>query len=165
MASSRLSDIKILLVDDEKQIVRLVTDVLTHLGFDSITTASTGAQAAELLRRTRYDFMITDWRMPEMQGIDLIRFVRTSPECKCPRMPVIMLSGNTEAHYILTARDAGVNEYVIKPFSANDLVRRIRAIIETPRSYVEAPRYRGPNRRWHDVPLMYEADRRKRRAA
>ncbi len=163
MTAGQLSSINILLVDDEKQILKLVSDVLRHLGFSEITIAHNGRDAVEQISQKRFDFIITDWRMPDMEGIDLVRFVRRSPLCKMPRIPIIMLTGNSEAPYILRARDEGVTEYMIKPFSAHELVKRIRSIIEKPRSFIDSPRYKGPNRRWHDVPHS-EQERRKRAA-
>ena len=163
MTSNRLSQIRVLLVDDEMQILRLVRDVLMELGFQDITLAHDGREGIAFAKTQRFDFIITDWRMPDIEGIELIRFVRSSPESLSPRVPIIMLSGNTEATYVLQARDAGVNEYVIKPFTAEQLVRRLRAIIEKPRSFVEAPKYRGPNRRWHEVDNAFPLERRKNR--
>jgi len=161
--SNRLKNIRILLVDDERLILRLVTDVLSHLGFTSVTVCHSGTEAAEKIRTDLFDIVITDWRMPDMQGIDLIRFIRNSPESPCQRIPIILLTGNTGTNYIFEARDAGVTEYMIKPFSAQQLVRRIKAIIERPKSYVEAPTYRGPNRRFHDIGTPEGVERRKPR--
>ena len=144
---SHLQNIHVLIADDERMIQRLVYDVLTQLGFRKITVASSGRQAIDLLKRQPYDFIITDWRMKDFEGIDIINFVRSSPDSPNPRMPIIMLTGNTEAHYVCTARDAGVNEYLIKPFTTDQLVRRIRSLIERPKPFVESPAYKGPDRR------------------
>jgi len=163
MADNRLSQIRVLLVDDEMQILRLVSDVLTQFGFKDITMAHNGREAIELISKQRFDFIITDWRMPEVEGIDVIKFVRTAPESPAKRVPIIMLSGNTEATYVIQARNAGVNEYVIKPFTAEQLIKRLRAIIENPRSFVDAPNYHGPSRRWHATDQTPPVDRRKRR--
>jgi DNA-binding response OmpR family regulator len=164
MASNRLQNIQVLIVDDEKTINRLVYDVLMELGFRFVTIANSGRKAIELVTKQPFDFIITDWRMGDLDGIDLIRFVRMSPESSNPRLPIILLTGNTEAHYVLTARDAGVNEYILKPFSAEQLVKRIRSIIERPRPFVEAPTYRGPERRYHDAPPPNGIDRRKKKS-
>lgn len=164
LAGSRLNDIRVLIVDDEKPIIRLISDILGHLGFRDIAVARDGVEARDRLKMERFDFVITDWRMPRLEGIDLIRFVRHAPDSLSPRTPIIMLSGNSEEQYVTMARDAGVNEYMVKPFSASQLVRRLRAIIENPRSFIEAPHYHGPNRRWHDVPDQVQVERRKRRA-
>lgn len=162
MPYKRLKKIRILIVDDEKLILRLITDVLNHLGFKSITTALTGKDAMEKIRNEEFDFIITDWRMPDIKGIDLIHFIRSSGECTYPRVPIILLTGNTGSNYIVQARDAGVTEYMIKPFSAQQLVKHIKSIIENPRSFVDAPSYRGPNRRFHNAPTPHNIDRRKR---
>lgn len=158
---SRLEDIQLLLVDDEKQMRRLLSDVMEHLGFKSPILANDGLEAMKLVSERPFDFIITDWRMQEVQGIELVRFVRFNVNCKCPHVPIIMLSGNTETHYVYQARDAGVNEYVIKPFSAAQLVRRIRSIIERPRCFVETPTYHGPNRRWHALAMPCGQDKRR----
>jgi CheY-like chemotaxis protein len=163
MAKNRLEKIQVLICDDEKLMQRLVYDVLAKLGFRSITIANSGRKAIELIRKQPFDFIISDWRMQDLDGIDLLRYVRTAADSPAPHIPVILLTGNTEAHYVLTARDSGVNEYLIKPFTAEQLVRRIRSIVERPRPFVEAPTYSGPDRRHHDLPPPHGNDRRKRK--
>ena len=160
----KLQDIRILIADDDKLILRLITDVLNHLGFSDTTHANTGREAINLIKRQKFDFVITDWRMPDLEGIGLIQFIRSSGECPSPRIPIILLTGNAGSNYIYQARDAGVTEYMIKPFSAQQLVRRIKAIIENPRSFIEAPSYNGPNRRFHDTEFLHEIDRRQKAA-
>jgi len=157
----RLSSIKVLLIDDEPLILRLITDVMKHLGFNDIITASNGKNAIEKIRANNFDFIITDWRMPDTKGIDLINLIRSSEICNYPRVPIILLTGNTGSNYILQARDAGVTEYMIKPFSVQQLVRRIKSIIENPRSFIDAPLYKGPNRRFHNAKIPINDDRRK----
>lgn len=160
-SQNRLEDLQLLLVDDEKQMSRLLSDVLGNLGFKDFTIANDGQAAIDFVKERTFDFIVTDWRMPNVEGIELVRFVRFNARCRCPHVPIIMLSGNTELRYICEARDAGVNEYVIKPFSASQLVRRIKSIIERPRCFVETMTYHGPNRRWHNTPIRYTDDRRK----
>jgi len=161
MINNQLQKISVLIVDDEKLIQRLVYDVLIKLGFRSITVANSGRRAMELVTQQKFDFVITDWRMDDLDGIDFLNFVRTAPDSPCPRIPVILLTGNTDVGDVIRARDAGVNEYIIKPFSAEQLVKRIRAVIENPRSFVEAPNYRGPERRHRAEEPPDGADRRK----
>ena len=148
MEINQLHNFKVLIVDDEKTINKLVCDVLLRLGFIDITTANSGRKAIELVKVTKFDFIISDWRMDDLDGIDLVKYLRTSPETShLIATPIIMLTGNTEAHYVITALNAGVNGYLIKPFSAEQLVRRIRNVIEHPWPFVIAPTYRGPDRR------------------
>ena len=165
MPYKRLKNIRILLIDDEVLVLRLVTDVLAHLGFTDVTTAETGSDALALICAHEYDIVITDWRIPDCEGIDLIKFIRTSEQCSYPQVPIILLTGNTGTNYILRARDAGVTEYMIKPFSAQQLVRRIKSIVEKPRPFVEAPSYFGPNRRFHNSVTLDVIDRRQELAA
>ena len=161
MQNHPFGKLKVLIVDDEKTILKLVNDVLTSLGFTEIVIARSGRKATELLSQQKFDFIITDWRMDDLDGIDIVRFIRTSPESLTPMMPIIMLTGNTEAHEVITARNAGIDGYVIKPFSAVQLVRRIRAIIEHPREFVVSPNYSGPDRRHHNDPPPGGIERRR----
>ena len=163
MANNQLDSFRVLIVDDERMIQRLVNDVLLSLGFRNIAIASSGRQAIHMVSHQKFDFMITDWCMPDMDGIELVRFVRNAPESVHATMPIIMLTGNTEAKYVLTAMNAGINGYLIKPFSAAQLVNRIRTMIEHPRPFVMAPKYRGPDRRHADKGSPSGGDRRKKR--
>lgn len=158
--ANRLANIQVLIVDDERLMLELVNEVLRKLGFQRITVAGSGREAIQQIMRNHFDFIITDWRMGDMDGIDILHFVRESPQSPYLRIPVILLTGNTEAKNVIEARDAGVTEYIIKPFSAKQLTKRIKSIIELPRSFVEAPTYHGPDRRWHDVVPPDGIDRR-----
>lgn len=162
MQRSQLGNIQVLIVDDERTFSRLVYDVLSSLGFRNITVATSGRQAIDLASRQPFDLIISDWQMGDLDGIDLVEFVRTSPQSLSPHVPIIMLTGNTEAHYVLRARDAGIHEYLIKPFTSQQLVKRIRQIIERPRPFVLSPGYKGPERRHSDKLPPGAPDRRKR---
>jgi two-component system, chemotaxis family, chemotaxis protein CheY len=158
---SNLQTIRVLVVDDQKLMQHLVADVLKELGFRAITMAATGREAMTLVRLRMFDFIITDWRMPDMDGIDLIRFIRTGTHLCSLQIPIILLTGNAASRDVLTARDAGVNEYVIKPFTAAQLTKRIRSIIEKPRAFVAADGYCGPDRRHTNQPPPHGIERRK----
>jgi len=160
--SGPLATISVLVVDDEKLIAKLVRDVLTKLGFSAITTATSGREAIDLFRRKPFDMIITDWRMDDMDGMDLIRFVRHSSRSPNPRVPILLLTGNTEKKEVLFARDTGVTEYLIKPFSARQLVDRIKFVIEKPRSFVDSRDFRGPDRRRQSKPPHDGIEKRKR---
>ena len=161
MQNHQLGKLKVLTVDDEKTILKLVNDVLTSLGFTDIVIARSGRKAIELLSQQKFDFIITDWRMPDLDGIDIVRFARTSPESLYQMIPIIMLTGNTEAHEVIIARNAGIDGYLIKPFSAVQLVKRIRTIIEHPREFVVSPNYTGPDRRHRTEPPPGGIERRR----
>jgi DNA-binding response OmpR family regulator len=147
MIRNQLSTLRVLIADDERLILKLVLDVLGSLGFSDVTVAHSGRQAIEFASKQKFDFIITDWCMADIDGIELVRYMRNSPDSLYPTTPIIMLTGNTEAHYVITALNVGINGYLIKPFSAEQLVKRIRNIIEQPRPFVLSPNYKGPDRR------------------
>jgi two-component system chemotaxis response regulator CheY len=152
-----LDSFRILIVDDESTIRKLVRNVLTSLGFSNVTEANSGRRAIEILASDTFDFIITDWRMDDMDGIEIVRHARALPS----NTPIIMLTGNTEAYYVKTAINAGINGYLIKPFSAEQLVKRIRSAIDAPRDFVVSKKYTGPDRRHMNQPGPDSVDRRK----
>jgi CheY-like chemotaxis protein len=162
MVTSPLKDIQLLVVDDQKLIRKLVFNILTAWGFQEIKLAKSGQEAIDFLKQQAFDLIITDWRMAEPNGLDLLRFVRTSPDSLSPNIPVIFLTGNAEYADVSMARDTGVTEYLIKPFSAAELINRVRSVIERPRSFVKAPTYRGPDRRRRPGPAPDGTEKRKK---
>ena len=163
MKPIKLQSFNVLVVDDEPLIRTLVSNVLGHLGFTSITVVNNGRKALEAIGKDIFDFIITDWRMEDLDGIEIVRHIRSSSDTRIKRMPIIMLTGNTEASYVKTAISAGVNGYLIKPFSAEQLVKRIRSIIETPRNFVISKSYTGPDRRHMNLPAPNGIERRKKK--
>ncbi len=162
MPQHNFSHISVLIIDDEALMRKLVRGVLASFGFANVMEASSGLSARDMLSRHKFDFIITDWRMEDFDGIDVVKYVRGSrklPECKTP---IIMLTGNTEKHHVKSAINAGINAYLIKPFSAEHLARRIRDLIENPRDFVLSESYRGPDRRHSKAPFS-GPDRRKNR--
>jgi two-component system chemotaxis response regulator CheY len=163
MPPASLKQVDVMIVDDERLIQNLVTNVLTSLGFSDITVANSGRKAIDCAMVRKFDFIITDWRMGDMDGIDLVRHVRQNRDSMNHRTPIIMLTGNTEAYYVKTAITSGVNGYLLKPFSAEQLVKRIRNVIETPRDFVMCRKYAGPDRRHAAMQPPEGVERRKAR--
>jgi DNA-binding response OmpR family regulator len=159
---NRLSNIRVLVVDDEKLSLKLTHDVLYKLGFSEVYTAHSGRDAIHVLLDRNVDLVITDWRMDDMDGLELLRFIRMSPNSPCKRVPILFLTGNTEEKQVIEARDAGVTEYMVKPFSVQQLIVRIKAIIEQPRPFIETKTYTGHDRRRRYFPPPDGVDRRKR---
>ncbi len=110
-------------------------------------TASNGADGLKELQDYPADIVIVDWEMQPVDGIEFIKTVRTADDSLNPFQPIIMLTGHSERRRIIEARDAGVNEYVVKPISANTLFERIEALIERPRPFVRLESFFGPDRR------------------
>jgi two-component system chemotaxis response regulator CheY len=122
-------DLKFLVVDDFSTMRRIVKNVLQELGYSRIEEADDGKTALPMLQAGNFDFLITDWNMPGMQGIDLLRAVRA--DAKLAKLPVLMLTAEAKREQIVEAAQAGVNGYVIKPFTAATLKEKLDKIFET----------------------------------
>lgn len=107
-------DLKILVVDDFESMRRIVKQMLNGLGFRDITLADDGQSALPLLQQGNFGLLITDWNMPQMEGIELVRAVRADPRLK--NLPILMVTAEAQRERIIQAAQAGVNEYIVKPF-------------------------------------------------
>jgi two-component system chemotaxis response regulator CheY len=121
-------DIKILVVDDFSTMRRIIKNLLRDLGFTNVDEADDGKTALPILKQGRIDFLITDWNMPGMTGIDLIKEVRADPNLA--HIPVLMVTAEAKREQIIAAAQAGVNGYVVKPFTAAVLKEKIDKIFE-----------------------------------
>lgn|SRR5574337_37316 len=121
---------KILVVDDFSTMRRIVRNLLAELGFASanMQEADDGNSALAVLRSNPIDFVVTDWNMPGMTGIDLLRSIRADPALKS--LPVLMVTAENSREQIIAAAQAGVNGYVVKPFTAVTLKEKIDRIFE-----------------------------------
>ena len=119
--------LKFLVVDDFSSMRRMVKGVLTELGFTDVTEADDGHTALPMLRNGSFDFLITDWNMPGMPGLDLLKAVRADP--KLAKLPVLMLTAEAKREQIIEAAQAGVSGYVIKPFTSGVLKEKIDKIL------------------------------------
>jgi two-component system, chemotaxis family, chemotaxis protein CheY len=122
-------DTKFLVVDDFSTMRRIVKNLLHDLGYANVTEADDGKTALPMLQAGNYDFLITDWNMPGMPGIDLLQAVRSDP--KLAKLPVLMLTAEAKREQIVRAAQAGVSGYVIKPFTAVTLKEKLDKIFET----------------------------------
>lgn len=144
-----MSDLKILVVEDNQFMRTILNDALTAMGVGTIETANSGKSGLELLAKPGYDLVITDLEMENGTGIDLIQEVRRGRQVDDPLIPIIVLSANTTRDMITSARDAGTTEFLAKPVSAKALYARIKRIIELPRNFIRTDQYFGPDRRRH----------------
>lgn len=119
---------KILIVDDFSTMRRIIKNLLRDLGFSNTHEADDGVTALPMLRSGDYDFLITDWNMPGMTGIDLLRAVRA--DAKLGSLPVLMVTAEAKRDQIIEAAQAGVNGYVVKPFTAQALKEKIEKVFE-----------------------------------
>lgn len=147
MSGYNLDRLNFLVVDDNKHMRALVKTLLHALGSKNVHEAADGADAFKELRHFPADVIISDWSMSPLDGLDFVRLVRTGKDSPNPFVPIIMLTGHTEMHRVVEARDSGIHEFLAKPISAKGLYSRIRSIIERPRPFVRAGLYFGPDRR------------------
>lgn len=119
---------KILIVDDFSTMRRIIKNLLRDLGFNNTSEAEDGAAGLAALRAGDFDFLVTDWNMPGMQGIDLLKAVRA--DTKLANLPVLMVTAEARRDQIVEAAQAGVNGYVVKPFTAATLKEKIDKIFE-----------------------------------
>ena len=121
-------NMKILVVDDFSTMRRIIKNLLKDLGFANIQEADDGNTALPMLQQGDFDFVITDWNMPGMQGIDLLRAIRADANLK--HIPVLMVTAEAKKEQIVAAAQAGVNGYVIKPFTAATLKEKLAKIFQ-----------------------------------
>lgn len=120
--------IKVLVVDDFSTMRRIVKNILRQLGYENIEEAEDGAQAYAKLKSGNFQFLVSDWNMPNMDGLELLKKVRSDPELKS--LPVLMVTAEAEKNKVVEAIRAGVNNYVVKPFTAEILKEKIDRIFE-----------------------------------
>ncbi|WP_411694167.1 chemotaxis response regulator CheY [Glaciecola sp.] len=121
-------NMKILVVDDFSTMRRIIKNLLKDLGFTSIQEADDGNTALPMLVQGDFDFVVTDWNMPGMQGIDLLRAIRADENLK--HLPVLMVTAEAKKEQIVAAAQAGVNGYVVKPFTAATLKEKLEKIFQ-----------------------------------
>ena len=121
-------NMKILIVDDFSTMRRIIKNLLRDLGFTNTHEADDGTTALPMLKSGDFDFLVTDWNMPGMSGIDLLKEVRN--DGKLTALPVLMVTAEAKRDQIIEAAQAGVNGYVVKPFTAQVLKEKIDKIFE-----------------------------------
>lgn len=118
---------RFLIVDDSSTMRRIIINTLNKLGHQDVAEAGNGKEGLDRLNAGPVDLIITDWNMPEMSGIEFIRTVRSTPEIK--HTPVLMVTTNAAKDDIVEALKAGVNSYVVKPFTPDTMKEKIEAVL------------------------------------
>lgn len=139
--------VSVLLVEDNQPMLELAKSLLNTFGVQSVYTAKDGEEGFKVFCRENPDIIIADWMMKPMNGITLTEHIRNDSASPNPFVPVILMTGFSEKRRVEEARDAGVTEFLVKPFNARDLYRRIAQIIERPRKFVRSDDFFGPDRR------------------
>jgi two-component system chemotaxis response regulator CheY len=121
-------NIKILVVDDFSTMRRIIKNLLRDLGFNNTSEADDGMTALPMLQSGNFDMVVTDWNMPGMPGIDLLKAIRA--DAKLSHIPVLMVTAEQKKENIVEAAQAGVNGYIVKPFTAATLKEKLDKIFE-----------------------------------
>lgn len=121
-------NMKILVVDDFSTMRRIIKNILKEIGYNNVDEADDGSTALEKLKAAKFDFVVTDWNMPNMPGIELLKAIRSDDGLK--HTPVLMVTAEAAKENVVTAVAAGVNNYIVKPFTAAALKERIDIILQ-----------------------------------
>lgn len=119
-------NMRILIVDDFATMRRIIKNIVRQLGFENIVEADDGSTAWEVLNKDNIDFVISDWNMPQMPGIELLRKVRSSEEFA--DMPFLMVTAEAQQENIIEAVQAKVSNYIVKPFTPDSIAQKIEKI-------------------------------------
>ena len=120
----------ILVVDDYGTMIRIIRNLLRQIGFKDIDDAPDGSIALSKMNIKRYSLVISDWNMEPMTGYDLLRTVRSDPAISAT--PFIMVTAESKTENVIAAKQAGVNNYIVKPFNADTLKTKIDAVFQSP---------------------------------
>lgn len=145
--SYNLSELRVLVVDDSENMRQIIRRILRIFSIREVQMAGDGSEALKIAGSLCPDLVLTNWEMAPMNGLDFVRAIRSREESPNLFLPIIMISGHTDARRVVEARNAGVNEFVAKPLSAKALYARIKRVIEKPRSFIDSGTYFGPDRR------------------
>ena len=121
------SSISVLIVDDASTMAHIIRNLLRQIGFRDVDEAAVGASAFAKMKIKRYGLVISDWNMVPMSGIDLLRQVRADPGLG--EIPFIMVTAESRREYVIEAKEAGANNYIIKPFNLQTLKAKIEAVL------------------------------------
>ena len=156
-----LSRIKILLAEDSLPINKMICSIIDQLGVKNFDSVKNGQEAFDIFCKKRHDIIITDWMMYPMDGLEFTKMVRRHSDSPNKLIPIIMLTGHNSFNRVLKARDIGITEYLVKPFTAKDIADRIAYVINNPRDFIQCENYFGPDRR-RIVDVFYQGDFRRK---
>ena len=120
--------LKFLVVDDFSTMRRIVRNLLKELGYTNVDEAEDGAIALQKLNSNPFDFVVTDWNMPNMDGLTLLQTIRRTPQLK--HLPVLMITAEAKKENIIAAAQAGASGYIVKPFTSATLAEKLQKIFE-----------------------------------
>ena len=161
MISADFNRLRFLVIDDNAHMRRILRALLHRFGVRDVLEAANGASGIDAFMHLNPDFVITDWAMPIVDGLELTQIIRQPSVNGNPYVPIIMVSGEFDKRRLISARDAGVTEFLAKPISAKSLHRRILNIVFNPRPFIKAKTYFGPDRR-RNAKMTYAGEERRK---
>lgn len=143
----RLDALTVLIVDDNRYMCELIGVLLRAFGITRQHICCDVDQAMRTLRRDQVDLVLTDLAMTPVDGLTFVEKLRRDADSPAPFVPVLMITGYSDRYKVEAARDAGVNEFLVKPITSRALFERLVSLIDSPRAFVRSPTYMGPDRR------------------
>jgi len=120
-------NMRILIVDDYKTMLRIIRNLLKQIGFENVEEATDGSSALEILKKEKIDLIISDWNMEPMTGLQLLKEVRGDE--KLCKIPFIMVTAESKTENVIAAKEQGVNNYIVKPFNAETLKGKLQSVV------------------------------------
>lgn len=158
--SFNIGALQFLIVDSDAAMRQTLIDVLRSFGCHHVQEADDGEAGLAALDSYCPDIIFSEWELPKVNGIDLVQSIRRNADSIHRMTPVIFVTAHTQVRHVTLARDAGVTEYLAKPFSSRLIYSRICTVLENPRAFIEAESFVGPDRRRkHDPYLVSQARR------
>jgi len=139
--------LKVLLIEDNQHMRTIIKAILKGVGICEPREARDGAEGLGILRQYPADIALVDYSMTPIDGVEFTKMVRLSSDTSNPYLPVVMITGHSERSRVFDARDAGVNEFVVKPLTARSMLGRMQTVVMHPRPYIRCKSYFGPERR------------------
>lgn len=143
----KFDKVSVLVVEDTAPMRKLIVSILETFGFTNIYMAEDGLSGFSLFKKHNPDLILSDWLMRPTDGLEMVKQIRNSPLSPNRQVPIIMITGYNALARVKEARDHGITEFLVKPFTAGDLAKRISHVINTPRDFIDAPNFFGPCRR------------------
>jgi two-component system chemotaxis response regulator CheY len=150
--SLNFEKLSILVVEDTQPMQKLLVSVLNALGIQKVQACSNGEDGFRAFCMKQHDIILCDWQMEPVDGIGLTELVRKNPASPNKMTPIILITGYSAMSRVTKARDAGVTEFLVKPFTANDVAKRLAYVINKPRDFVQTQDFFGPDRRRRSDP-------------
>lgn len=149
--SFQFSKLNVLVVEDTQPMQKLMMSVLGALGIKQIKACTNGEDAFQNYITYNHDVILSDWQMSPVDGLELTRRIRNSPQSPNRMVPIVLITGYAAWPRVQEARDSGVTEFLVKPFTAHDLARRLAHVIKHPRDFIDTQDFFGPDRRRRNI--------------